>query len=67
MRFREKNLKAELLHRVVAGGTVIDHEKVTRTFPEGEGEMELTMIYEVKGGRISRVWSIAGPRTLFPR
>ena len=61
---REPNLHAELLHRVVAGDLVIDHELVTRDFPEGPGTLELTMIYEVKAGRIARAWTIAGPKTL---
>ena len=61
-RFREPNLHAALLHRIVAGHRVIDHERVTRTFPEGPGTLELTMIYEVQSGRIARAWSIAGPR-----
>ena len=50
-RFREPNLRAVLLKRIVAGPMVIDHEKVIRTFPEGAGEIELVMIYEVKSGR----------------
>ena len=63
-RFREPNLHAALLHRIVAGDIVIDHERVTRTFPEGPGTIELTMLYEVKAGRITRAWTIAGPKTL---
>jgi hypothetical protein len=64
IRFQEPNLHAELLHRIVAGNTVIDHERITRDFSEGPGTLELTMIYEVKAGRITRAWSIAGPKTL---
>ena len=64
IRFQEPNLRAELLHRIVASGTVIDHERITRNFPEGPGTLELTMIYEVKTARITRAWSIAGPKTL---
>jgi hypothetical protein len=64
-RFREPNLHAMLLKRIVAGPIVIDHEKVTRTFPEGAGEIELVMIYEVKNGRIEKAWSIAGEKKLF--
>ncbi len=59
-RFLEKNLHAALLHRIVSGHHVIDHEKVTRTFPEGPGTVELVMIYEVKAGRITQAWSIPG-------
>ena len=64
IRFQEPNLHAELLHRIVADNTVIDHERITRDFSEGPGTLELTMIYEVKAGRITRAWSIAGPKTL---
>jgi hypothetical protein len=64
-RFQEPNLHAILLKRIVAGAVVVDHEKVTRTFPEGAGEVELVMIYEVKEGRIARAWSIAGAKTIF--
>lgn len=60
-RFREPNLHAELLHRRVVGRIVVDHERVTRTFPAGPGTIELVMIYEIVGGRIQRAWSIAGP------
>ena len=63
-RFQEPNLHAALLHRIVAGDKVIDHERVTRTFPEGPGTIELTMIYEVQAGRIARAWTIPGPKLL---
>ncbi len=65
VRFQEPNLHAHLMQRIVSGATVIDHERVTRTFPEGPGTVELVMIYEVQDGRISRAWSIAGAKTLF--
>jgi len=65
VRFQEPNLHAHLLQRIVSGATVIDHERVTRTFPEGPGTVELIMIYEVQDGRISRAWSIAGAKALF--
>jgi hypothetical protein len=64
VRLREPNLHATLLQRIVAGSVVIDHEIVTRTFPEGAGELELVMIYEVQGGRIAKAWSIAGEKKL---
>lgn len=66
-RFREANLQARLQHRAVMGPMVIDHECVTRTFPEGPGEIDLVMIYEVAGGRIVRAWSIAGEKRIFSR
>lgn len=64
-RFAEPNLHAALLQRSVCGDKVIDHERVTRTFPEGPGEIELVMIYQVAGDRITRAWSIVGPKRLF--
>ena len=60
LRFQEPNLHAALLKRMVMGHTVIDHELVTRTFPKGAGTLELTMIYEVQNGRISKAWMISG-------
>ncbi len=64
LRFQEPNLHAELLNRSVMGDIVVDHEVVSRTFPEGTGKIQLIMIYEVKEGRIARAWSIAGAKTL---
>jgi hypothetical protein len=63
-RFQEPNLHATLLNRIVMGNIVVDHEEVSRTFPEGAGKIELLMIYEVQNGRIARAWSIAGAKTL---
>lgn len=51
-RFQEPDLHARLVQRVVMGKLVIDHEVVTRNFPEGKGELELVAIYEVVDGRI---------------
>jgi hypothetical protein len=64
VRFQEPNLHAALLHRLVAGDFVIDHERVIRTFPEGPGAIELVMIYEVKAGRITRAWTMSGVKVL---
>ena len=63
-RFREPNLHATLLNRIVLGELVIDHEEVTRTFPEGPGTIELIMIYEVRSGRIARAWTHAGKKAV---
>jgi len=63
-RFQEPNLHAQLLNRTVMGQMVIDHEEVTRTFPEGPGKIRLVAIYEVKEGRIAKAWFMSGPRTL---
>ena len=67
LRFQETNLHAALLKRIVAGSMVVDHEKVIRTFPEGAGEIELVMIYEVKEDRIAKAWTIAGAKTLLAK
>ena len=66
LRFQETNLHARLLHRIVMGSMVVDHEEVTRTFPEGPGTLELTMLYEVRGDRISRAWTLVGPKRIAP-
>lgn len=63
-RFEEPNLHAALINRIVSGSHVIDHEKVTRTFPEGPGTIELVMIYQVQHGRIIHAWSIPGSKIL---
>jgi hypothetical protein len=52
VRFQEPNLHARLLKRAVMGNVVIDHEEVTRTFPEGIGTIELVAIYLVRDGKI---------------
>lgn len=64
VRFQEPNLHAALLKRMVMGTMVVDHELVTRTFPEGTGKIELIMIYEVQHERISKVWMISGTKTV---
>ena len=64
LRFKEPNLHAELLNRIVLGDLVVDYEKVTRTFPEGPGWVEFVMIYEVRDGRIARAWTKVGPKVL---
>jgi hypothetical protein len=63
-RFKEPNLHALLLNRIVAGNLVIDHERVTRTFPEGAGKLELVAIYEVLDGKIARAWFSYGAKTI---
>jgi hypothetical protein len=51
-RFLEPDLHARLLQRAVMGNIVIDHEEVSRTFPEGPGRVDLVAIYEVVDGLI---------------
>ena len=63
-RFKEPGLHAKLQQRIVMGAVVIDHELVTRNFPEGPGTIELVMTYRVERGRIAQAWMMAGPKTL---
>lgn len=64
IRFQEPNLHAHLINRIVCGNLVIDHEEVTRTFPEGTGRLEMVAMYEVQDGRIVRAWFKFGDKTL---
>jgi len=64
LRFQEPDLHAALLKRIVMGDIVVDLERVTRTFADGTGTLELLMIYEVRNGRIQKAWSIPGAQTL---
>ena len=66
-RFKEPNLHAQLVKRIVSGNIVIDHEVVTRTFPEGSGRIELVAIYEVKDHKIAKAWFISGEKTMNPK
>src|SRR5687767_12517740 len=61
-RLEDPALRAHLLHRLVSGNTVIDHEHVTRTEEDGPATFELVAIYEVEDGAIARATFIAGPR-----
>ena len=63
-RLAEPNLHAKLIKRMVMGNIVIDQEVVTRTFPEGSGQIELIATYEVQEGRITKAWFIFGSKTL---
>lgn len=55
-RFEEPNLFGRLIHRAVIGNIVVDHERVTRTYPEGKGEVDVVAIYEVFNGKIAKAW-----------
>jgi len=69
-RFAESNLFGRLVSRMSVGNVVVDREVVTRTFPEGPGEIDVIAIYEVEDGRIAKAWFKSGaPRltTIDPR
>ena len=52
IRFEEPDLNARLLSRIVMENVVVDHEVITRNFPEGKGEIEMLCVYEIAGGLI---------------
>jgi hypothetical protein len=67
VRLQEPNLHARLLGRTAMGNLVIDHELVTRDFPEGPGTVELIAMYEVQGEKIVRAWFKFGEKCMqFP-
>jgi hypothetical protein len=47
---------ADILHRVVLGSFVVDHEHITGT--PGGTPLEAVAIYQVAAGRIQRVWFV---------
>jgi hypothetical protein len=51
-RFNDTALHAELVSRTVMDNVVVDHEFVTRTFPDGLTTVEMICIYEVQAGLI---------------
>jgi hypothetical protein len=63
-RFQEPNLHARLIKRAVMGNVVIDHEEVSRTFPEGKGKIELVAIYQVRDGKIQTGSFVFGTKTI---
>jgi len=52
-RFNLPKLHAELVRRIVAGNTVVDHERVTGLT---EQPFEVAVVYKVADGRITGVW-----------
>lgn len=59
-RFSEPDLHARLLNRTVMGAIVVDHERITRNFPEGRGHVEMICIYEVEAEVIVRATFAVG-------
>jgi hypothetical protein len=51
-RFADPKLHAQLIHRTVMENIVVDHELVTRTFPEGIGTVEMICVYEIEQDEI---------------
>jgi len=50
---RLPDLHAEVVQRIVAGNTVVDHERVTGL---EEGPVEAVAVYRISGRLISAVW-----------
>ena len=61
-RFADTRLHAEIVKRIAVGNTVVDHERVRMTLPEGPGTIEAIAIYEVRDGKITTVWFRYGER-----
>jgi putative hydrolase of HD superfamily len=59
-RFAEPDLHARLLSRSAIDAFVIDHELITRNFPEGRGTLEMMCIYEVRGSLIRKATFVSG-------
>jgi hypothetical protein len=60
VRFAEPDLSARLISRTSMENIVIDHEVITRNFPEGVGTLEMVCVYEVVDGRIQKATFAAG-------
>jgi len=63
-RFAEPDLHARLLSRTVMSNVVVDHELITRNFPEGLGTIEMLCVYEVMDGRIQKASFSLGEKRL---
>jgi hypothetical protein len=63
-RFKEPNLHARLVSRIVVGNIVTDAELITRDFPEGMGTLEMLCIYEVAERRIQKASFALGQKTV---
>jgi hypothetical protein len=55
-RFCHEGLHAELLNRIVLGGRVIDHERITGVAADA---FEVAVVYDVSDGLIRRMWAYA--------
>lgn len=60
VRFADPILHCIIVKRLVMGNTVIDHERIRVTLPEGPGVREAIAIYEVRDGKIRKVTFISG-------
>lgn len=63
-RFAEPDLYARLLSRTVMGNIVVDHEIITRNFPEGLGTLEILCVYETADGLIQKASFAFGEKVI---
>lgn len=63
-RFQEPQLHARLLSRTVVGDMVVDHECITRNFPEGLGTIEMLCVFEVREGKIRKASFTTGEKQM---
>jgi len=63
-RFKDKDLYGKLHSRIVIGNKVIDHETVTRNFPEGLRDIDVLVIYEIQKEKIQNAWFIFGNKSV---
>lgn len=52
-RFNNPKLRATVVNRMIAGNTVVDHERIVGLAPE---VVEAIAVYAIEGGRIKTVW-----------
>jgi hypothetical protein len=64
VRFRETNLAARLVKRIILGNLSVSHEIITRTFPEGPGTLDLVAMHEIENDKITRAWFKLGDPVL---
>lgn len=62
--FKDERLHAKIVNRIVMGNTVVNHERVRLTLPQGPATLEAIAIYEVRDGKITAVWFRYGDRKL---
>ncbi len=63
-RFNDPTLHAKLISRTVMDSIVVDHEIVTRMFPDGLAAVEMICIYEVHAGLIIKATYAIGQARL---
>ncbi len=64
LRFKEPNLRGNLVQRTAVDNIVVDREVVDRTFPESTGRVDVIAIYEVTGDKITKAWFKVGAPVL---